>query len=69
MQSSEPFDELKVAVKRGEIDWLHIAPGATGGHQSRQIVSSGTQAWHFVEHRKSDHVGVVVLLQGQKIFF
>ena len=22
----EPFDELKVAVKRGEIDWLHIVP-------------------------------------------
>ena len=22
----EPFDELKVAMKRGEIDWLHIVP-------------------------------------------
>ena len=26
LQSSEPFDSLKVAVKRGEIDWLHIIP-------------------------------------------
>ena len=24
IQLSEPFDKLKVAVKRGEIDWLHI---------------------------------------------
>ena len=25
-QSKEPFDQVKIAVKRGEIDWLHIVP-------------------------------------------
>ena len=25
-QPSEPFDKVKMAVKRGEIDWLHIVP-------------------------------------------
>ena len=29
LQFQESFDQLKVAVKRGEIDWLHILPPAT----------------------------------------
>ena len=33
----EPFDELKVAVKRGEIDWLHIVPEFGWCEQDRVI--------------------------------
>ena len=29
LQLQESFDQLKVAVKRGEIDWLHILPPVT----------------------------------------
>ena len=37
MQSSELFDELKVALKRGKIVWLHIVLGAHWTFQERVV--------------------------------
>ena len=34
LQSAEHFDQLNVAVKRGEIDWLHIVPEAHARSQN-----------------------------------
>ena len=36
-QSKEPFDQVKIAVKRGEIDWLHIVPTDHWFSQQRLI--------------------------------
>ena len=34
---AEPFDQVKVAVKRGEIDWLHIVPEGSWCNLDRVI--------------------------------
>ena len=36
-QLKEPFDQVKIAVKRGEIDWLHIVPTDHWVSQQRLI--------------------------------
>ena len=36
-QSKEPFDQAKIAVKRGEVDWLHIVPTDHWVSQQRLI--------------------------------
>ena len=49
-QSKEPFDQVKIAVKRGEIDWSHTVPTALD-HQMCTVLQSSNTASHLVEQR------------------
>ena len=72
IESSEPFDKLKVAVKRGDIDWLHIVPEISWMGQERVItrliklcrVAHRRGIWWSIEN--SGHFGVVAFQQGQE---
>ena len=71
-QSPAPFDKVKLAVKRGEIDWLHIVPECSWIVHER-VVTRLTKLCRvalrrgiWCEHRASGHVRVVAFQNDQK---
>ena len=61
----DPFDEIKVVVKRGQVDWVHIVPVSSVGltqdcaHQNCQVVSRGASKKYSLECRQSCRIHVV----------
>ena len=44
----EPLDDVNVAVKRGEVDWLNVVRG----HEADQALQGGSQEGHLVERAR-----------------
>ena len=49
----EPFDDVKVVVKRGEVDWLHVVPSASWsgrmGTRLTKLCKRALRKGHLVE--------------------